>query len=190
AALAWSAAMVWAPRQIDPPLVMYSVLPLSLFTFKLAKLMHLYHVRVGANLRQTVAAAIAGLALTHTIGMAAVKGLVTRSEPFFPTQTEGTSSGLLPALAGAREEPLIMIGLLLSAWAVPYTGTKETAGPDRLAWIIVLLIQSVPYASSLIVSLASAFPLPARLLGTQYRPMAAPGTPPAVGAPKPPAHPG
>ena len=42
AALAWSAAMVLAPRQIDPPLVMYSVLPLSLFSFKLAKLVHLY----------------------------------------------------------------------------------------------------------------------------------------------------
>jgi hypothetical protein len=36
---------------------------------------------------------------------------------------------------------------------------------------VVLLIQSVPYASSLIVSLMSAFPLPARLLGTSYRPI-------------------
>jgi len=185
AALAWSAAMVWAPRQIDPPLVMYSVLPLSLFTFKLAKLMHLYKVRVGANLRQTIAAAIAGLALTHTIGTAAVKGLVTRSEPFFRTPKQGTSSGLLHALAAAREETLMMLALWLSAWAVSYTGTKQTAGPDRLAWIIVLLIQSVPYASSLIVSLISAFPLPARLLGTHYRPMAAQGATPAVRADKP-----
>jgi exo-beta-1,3-glucanase (GH17 family)/cellulose synthase/poly-beta-1,6-N-acetylglucosamine synthase-like glycosyltransferase len=185
AALAWSAAMVWAPGQIDPPLVMYSVLPLSLFTFKLAKLMHLYKVRVGANLRQTVAAAIAGLALTHTIGTAAVKGLVTKSEPFFRTPKQGTTSGLLHALAAAREETLMMLGLVLSAWAVAYTGTKQTAGPDRLAWIIVLLIQSVPYASSLIVSLTSAFPLPARLLGTHYRPLAAQGTAPAVHADKP-----
>jgi len=30
AALGWSVAMVWAPHQIEPPLVMYSVLPLSL----------------------------------------------------------------------------------------------------------------------------------------------------------------
>ena len=185
AALAWSAAMVWAPGQIDPPLVMYSVLPLSLFTFKLAKLMHLYRVRVGANLRQTVAAAIAGLALTHTIGMAAVKGLVTKSEPFFRTPKQGTTAGLLHALAAAREETLLMAGLLLSAWAVAHTGTKQTAGPDRLAWIIVLIIQSVPYASSLIVSLASAFPLPARLLGTHYRPMATQGAAPAVAAAKP-----
>ena len=63
----------------------------------------------------------------------------------------------------------MVIGLVLSAWGVAYTGTRETAGPDRLAWIVVLLIQSVPYVSSLIVSLVSAFPLPARWLGTSYR---------------------
>ncbi len=77
--------MVLAPHDIDPPLLMFSVLPLSLFTFKLVKIVHLYRTRVGANLRQTLAAALAGLALSHTIGVAVVKGLVTRSEPFFRT---------------------------------------------------------------------------------------------------------
>jgi hypothetical protein len=180
AALGWSAAMVWAPKHIDAPLVMYSVLPLSLFTFKLAKLVHLYRVRVGANVRQTLAAAIAGLALTHTIGKAAVKGLVTRSEPFFRTPKQVSASGVLHALAAAREETLMMAGLMLSAWAVAHFAPSEGPdryawGPDRLAWIVVLLVQSVPYASSLLVSLASAFPLPARLLGTHYRPIKASG---------------
>ena len=181
AALGWSVAMVWAPHQIEPPLVMYSVLPLSLFTFKLAKLVHLYHVRVGANVRQTVAAAIAGLALTHTIGKAAVKGLVTRSEPFFRTPKQVSTSGVLHALTAAREETLIMAGLMLSAWAVAHFAPSEgpdryaSWGPDRLAWIVVLLVQSVPYACSLLVSLASAFPLPARLLGTHYGPIKASG---------------
>src|SRR5580693_8963236 len=148
AALGWSAAMIWAPRQIDPPLVMYSVLPLSLFTFKLAKLAHLYRVRVGAGYRQTLAAAIAGLALTHTIGMAAVKGLLTKNEPFFRTPKGGSTAGLWHALAAAREETLMMAGLLLSAWAVAHTANAQNAGPDRLAWVVVLVIQSVPYASS------------------------------------------
>jgi exo-beta-1,3-glucanase (GH17 family)/cellulose synthase/poly-beta-1,6-N-acetylglucosamine synthase-like glycosyltransferase len=180
AALGWSAAMVWAPGKVDPPLVMYSVLPLSLFTFKLAKLVHLYRVRVGANLRQTVAAAIAGLGLTHTIGKAAVKGLVTHNEPFFRTPKQASASGVLRALGAAREETVMVAGLLLSAWAVAYTGTRELAGPDRLAWIVVLLVQSVPYASSLIVSLVSAFPLPARWLGTSYRQVT--GAPPQAQA--------
>src|SRR5579864_4781669 len=171
AALGWSAAMVWAPGRVDAPLVMYSVLPLSLFTFKIAKLFHLYRVRVGANLRQTLAAAVAGLALTHTIGTAAVKGVVTRSEPFFRTPKRRTSSGLLHALAAAREETLMMAGLLLSAWAVSHTALPQNAGPDHLAWVVVLVVQSVPYASSLVVSLMSAFRLPAGLLGTRYRPV-------------------
>jgi cellulose synthase/poly-beta-1,6-N-acetylglucosamine synthase-like glycosyltransferase len=180
AALGWSAAMVWAPKHIDAPLVMYSVLPLSLFTFKLAKLVHLYRVRVGANVRQTLAAAIAGLALTHTIGKAAVKGLVTRSEPFFRTPKQVSASGVLRALAAAREETLMMFGLTLSAWAVAHSGQtvgpdRLAWGPDRLAWVVVLLVQSVPYACSLLVSLASAFPLPARLLGTRYHRMTASG---------------
>jgi hypothetical protein len=172
AALAWSAAMVLAPHRIDPPLVVYSVLPLSLFTFKLAKLVHLYRVRVGANFRQTAAAAIAGLALTHTIGTAVVKGLFTNGEPFFRTPKTGRSQRLLQALGAAREEMLLMIGLWLSAWGVAHSH-GGTEGPDRLAWIIVLLIQSVPYASSLLVSLTSAFSFPARLLGTSYRTVAA-----------------
>ena len=178
AALGWSGAMVWAPARVDAPLVLYSVLPLSLFTFKLAKLVHLYHVRVGANLRQTIAAAVAGLALTHTIGRASVKGLLTKSEPFFRTPKKRRSSGLRQALAAAREETLMMIGLALSAWAVAYTALPQNAGPDHFAWIVVLLIQSVPYASSLVVSLMSAFPVPARLLGTSYRPMGRPGRQP------------
>jgi hypothetical protein len=146
--------------------------------------MHLYRVRVGANLRQTIAAAVAGLALTHTIGLASIKGLLTKSEPFFRTPKGGTTAGLWHALAAAREETLMMAGLLLSAWAVSRTSTPQNAGPDRMAWVIVLIIQSVPYASALIVSLASAFPLPARLLGTRYRTLNAPA--PAPGVVKPP----
>jgi exo-beta-1,3-glucanase (GH17 family)/cellulose synthase/poly-beta-1,6-N-acetylglucosamine synthase-like glycosyltransferase len=171
AALAWSAAMVSLPRQIDPPLLTYSVLPLSLFTFKLAKLVHLYRVRVGANFRQTAAAAIAGLALTHTIGFAVLKGLFTRGEPFFRTPKNADSARVMQALGAARSEIVMMLGLWLSAWGVSHSTTLQTRGPDRLAWIVVLLIQSVPYASSLIVSLASAFALPAHLLGRRgYRP--------------------
>src|ERR1700722_9114423 len=130
AALGWSAAMVLAPHRIDPPLVMYSVLPLSLFTFKLAKLVHLYRVRVGANLRQTIAAAVAGLALTHTIGRAVVKGLLTRGEPFFRTPKQSQSARLWQALAAAREETIQMVGLWLASWFVAHTPLQQ--GPDRV----------------------------------------------------------
>jgi hypothetical protein len=77
-AIAWSIAMIVsssdASTALDPPLLTFSVLPLTLFAFKLMKLIHLYVTRVGANLRQTIAAAVAGLALSHTIGLAAKAG--------------------------------------------------------------------------------------------------------------------
>src|SRR5262249_3791244 len=74
------------------------------------------------------------------------------------------------ALGAARSEILMMLGLWLSAWGVSHSTTSLTQGPDRFAWIVVLLIQSVPYASSVIVSWASAFALPAHLVGRRgYR---------------------
>jgi exo-beta-1,3-glucanase (GH17 family)/cellulose synthase/poly-beta-1,6-N-acetylglucosamine synthase-like glycosyltransferase len=163
AALGWSAAMVLAPGQVDPPLAMFAVLPLSLFTFKLAKLLHLYQARVGAGWRQTFAAAIAGLALSHTIGLAVVKGLFTRNEPFFRTPKQATRHRVRTALNAAREEAALMLALWLSAWGVAHTPQMDS--PDRLAWIVVLLIQSVPYAATILTSLVSAFSLPANLMG-------------------------
>ena len=61
----------------------------------------------------------------------------------------------------------MMVGLWLAAWFVDHL--PPPSGPDRFAWVVVLVIQSIPYVSSLLASLASAFPLPACLLGTGYR---------------------
>jgi len=163
AAVGWSIAMITRPERIDPPLMIFSVLPLSLFTFKLVKLVHLYTHRVGVGLRQTCAAALAGLGLAHTIGRAVLKGLVTRSEPFFRTPKRAGAHALAYAFAGAWEETVLMVALLGSAWAVHRIPTE---------WVIALTIQSIPYAAALIVSLASALKLPATLL--EHRPKATP----------------
>jgi exo-beta-1,3-glucanase (GH17 family)/cellulose synthase/poly-beta-1,6-N-acetylglucosamine synthase-like glycosyltransferase len=167
-ALVWSLLMwistlktPWFEFSVEPPLLTFSILPLMLFTFKLVKLLHLYVTRVGANLRQTVAAAAAGLALSHTIGMATLKGLVTRNEPFFRTPKLAKPHGFSAAFAAARTETILMLLLWLAAFSV----SKGLTSPDRVMWTIMLLIQSLPYLATLLVSLASAFPLPARWLG-------------------------
>jgi exo-beta-1,3-glucanase (GH17 family)/cellulose synthase/poly-beta-1,6-N-acetylglucosamine synthase-like glycosyltransferase len=169
AAVGWSIAMITRPERIDPPLMIFSVLPLSLFTFKLVKLVHLYTHRVGVGLRQTCAAAVAGLGLAHTIGRAVLKGLVTRSEPFFRTPKRAGKHALMLAFAGAWEETVLMVALLGSAWAVHRIPT-EISSPDRRVWVIALSIQSIPYAAALLVSLASSFNLPASLLEHRPRP--------------------
>jgi cellulose synthase/poly-beta-1,6-N-acetylglucosamine synthase-like glycosyltransferase len=163
AALGWSAAMILRPGKIDAPLMIYSMLPLSLFTFKLVKLVHLYTHRVGVNLRQTFAAAIAGLALAHTIGQATLKGLLTRSEPFFRTPKQGDRQRLLGAINAAREETLMMLALWAAAFSIRSI-PREIASPDTTVWMVALLIQSIPYAAALTVSIVSALQLPARVL--------------------------
>lgn len=186
AAIGWSIAMIAAPLAIDAPLMTFSVLPLSLFGFRIVKLLHLYRSQVGAGKRQTLAAAVAGLALAHTIGRAVLRGLATRGEPFFRTPKRAHRDALGAALAAAREETLMCVALLLAAAAVAVIPTAD--GPDRATWVLVLSVQAVPYACALLVSLASALDLPSRLVGTTYRgpaPPAAPVAAPSVGASPP-----
>jgi exo-beta-1,3-glucanase (GH17 family)/cellulose synthase/poly-beta-1,6-N-acetylglucosamine synthase-like glycosyltransferase len=173
-ALLWSLLMVNFPQKFDAPLAMFSVLPLSLFVFKLAKLMHLYRVRVGAGIRQTVAASIAGLGLAHTIGFAVLKGLLTDNEPFFRTPKNADTQSFLGTLAACREEALMACALLLSAWAVT-TGLSNGSddrlrmgSPDLRAWVLVMVVQSIPYLSAVIASIISALPIPGRVIGHGY----------------------
>ncbi|MFH1991900.1 MAG: glycosyltransferase [Pseudomonadota bacterium] len=163
-ALAWSAAMVWLPRKVDPPMMVFAALPLALFCFKVVKLMHLYTTRVGAGPRQTIAAALAGLALTHVIGLAVLWGFVRKNRGFFRTPKMADVQPLPNALAAAREEGLFMLSLWLAAYAVSWCTPMNS--PDAYLWIIMLLIQSVPYTASILVAVISGFPrIPAWLVG-------------------------
>jgi hypothetical protein len=167
--------MIVAPHRIDPPLVMFSVLPLSLFTFKLVKLAHLYISRVGANLRQTFAAALAGLALSHTIGRAVLTGLFTRNAPFIRTPKGSQPHALAGGFGAAKQEALFMVALLAVVYCLTHQFAvtadfslgipEELKGPDVSAWVAVLLIQSIPYAAAVVVSFISALAPPARWLG-------------------------
>jgi exo-beta-1,3-glucanase (GH17 family)/cellulose synthase/poly-beta-1,6-N-acetylglucosamine synthase-like glycosyltransferase len=178
-AILWTILMLHWPRSFDAPLAVFSVLPLSLFVFKLAKLMHLYRVRVGAGVRQTVAASIAGLGLAHTIGLATLKGLFTSGEPFFRTPKDARSQSIWGALSACREELLMAIALLLGAWTISHvlianpSLDRMRAGdsPDLRAWLLVMIVQSVPYVSAVLASLVSALPIPARWVGRGYVPV-------------------
>ncbi len=165
AAIAWSIAMIHYPLKFDPPLVILSGLPLSLFVFKMAKMFYLYRSRVKASLTQTLASAIAGLSLSHTIAKAILYGFVTRSIPFFRTPKIVRGRAVWNALQSAREEGLIMTALLSAAYVIFKRHDPETL--DVLVWIMVLLVQSIPYLAAVIMAVISAFArTPARLITT------------------------
>ncbi len=163
AALSWSVAMIHAPFRFEPPLIIISLIPISFFVFKLAKMIYVYQHRANATLLQTLAAALAGLSLTHTIAKAVLFGLVSKHLPFFRTPKKATGSTLGSALQAAREEGIVAIALLLAVHGL--LARHGTGSPDLIFWVMVLLIQSVPYLAAVLMSFISAGrDLPARLI--------------------------
>ncbi len=168
AALLWSVAMIIDPKHVDPPLVVFSLLPLALFVFKIGKMIYLYRTRVNATLVQTVAAAVAGLALSHTIAKAVLSGFVTRDKPFFRTPKMAGASALAGALASSSEEILMLAAMLCAASAIGFVQKMDTL--DMNLWVIVLVVQSLPYAATLFVAMISGFPrLPGRWMSWSPR---------------------
>ena len=124
---------------------------------------------------QTLAAGIAGLSLSHTIGSAMVAGLIRRDRPFFRTPKHARRHAFGEALSAAREEGILMLGLWFAAFAVgripDFDGDLPglVGSPDLSVWVAVLLIQSIPYAAAVFVSLVSAFDLPGARIGEAGR---------------------
>ena len=164
AALAWTTGMVVAPHLFEPPLMIFAVLPLALFGFKVLKLLTLYRRRVRATARQSVGAALAGLALSHTIARAMLTGLFTRKIGFFRTPKMANAPALLRALADASEEGLLCVAMWLGAWSALHV--QDATILDVRIWSLVLVVQSLPYVAAVLLSLISALrKLPARLVG-------------------------
>ncbi|MEA3641981.1 MAG: glycosyltransferase family 2 protein [Lamprobacter sp.] len=164
AALAWTIAMVAAPDQVTPPYLSIALVPLVLFGFKMIKSFVLYRRRVDATWRQAFAAGLAGLALSHTIARATWAGVFSGKLGFFRTPKLASSAAVLRALIDAREEALLMSAFLLGAFAV--LQRPDAFMMDVRVWAAVLLVQSLPYAAAVMVSLISALPqLPSGLVG-------------------------
>jgi exo-beta-1,3-glucanase (GH17 family)/cellulose synthase/poly-beta-1,6-N-acetylglucosamine synthase-like glycosyltransferase len=155
-AMAWSLAMIIAPRQVDPPLAELSLLPVTFFSFKAAKMLYLYQTRVRTSFLRTLAAGLAGLALSHTIAKAMFAGFFTRSLPFIRTPKWAASHALMRALGIVWQEALILAVLWGCAAGVYLRQTVSNM--DLHLWIFVLLVQSLPYLSAVVVSFISAFP--------------------------------
>jgi hypothetical protein len=92
----------------------------------------------------------------------------------------------LQGLAAAREEAFLMCGLWLAALAVAHIpqvdgdSTGLLGSPDLTVWVAVLLIQSVPYAAAVVVSIVACLNLPGGWIGEAGRQPAAPSTEPST----------
>jgi exo-beta-1,3-glucanase (GH17 family)/cellulose synthase/poly-beta-1,6-N-acetylglucosamine synthase-like glycosyltransferase len=157
----WAIGMAILPKYFGAPLYVLMLPPIGAFLFKLLHFLWLYTARVPCTFRQRLGAALAGTALTHTIAMGILRGLFTRSMPFLRTPKCESRSAAIKGLMMARSEALMMV-LLLFAVVVNYTfGNDQTE--ERLIRAALLLIQALPYAAALALSLFSVLPEGLRL---------------------------
>lgn len=180
AALVWTIAMVVSPERVMPPYMSIALVPLVLFGFKVLKSLVLYRRRVDATWRQSLAAGLAGLALSHTIARATWAGFISGKLGFFRTPKLASAPALIKAFADAREEGLLMAAFLIGAIAV--LQRPDAYMIDVRVWAAVLLVQATPYAAAVLLSTVSAIPqLPASLVGA-FREMREPRMRVAAGA--------
>jgi exo-beta-1,3-glucanase (GH17 family)/cellulose synthase/poly-beta-1,6-N-acetylglucosamine synthase-like glycosyltransferase len=154
--LAWSVGLIFDPVRFEFPIALFMLPSVALFVFKIVQILALYANRVPCGLADRVGAAVAGLALSHSIGKAVWKGLFTNRLPFLRTPKMKDAPALVQGLVMAREELTILLltwAALLGVGMGHHWATLET----RL-WCVVLLTQSLPYLASVGVSILAAMP--------------------------------
>ncbi|MBN2647304.1 MAG: glycosyltransferase [Thiotrichales bacterium] len=169
-AVFWTWLMIYDPIQFNAPDWKIALIPLIFFGFKIVKMLALYMGHVGAPFATAAAAALAGLSLSHTIARAVLSGLfIGRKMPFLRTPKMADSHNLWQAVLDAYEELLIALLLLASAGTLYYHFGFETL--EITLWISVLMVQTLPYLSALILSFISARPsLPGNWMRFKPRP--------------------
>ncbi len=157
--LAWSAGLILDPVRFEFPIVLFMLPSIGLFFFKIVQILALYKNRVPCGFADRLGAAVAGLALSHSIGKAVWKGLFSNSLPFLRTPKMKNAPALVQGLVMSREELVLLIltwGALLGVGFGHHWATPETK-----LWCVVLFTQSLPYLASVSVAILAAMPAPA-----------------------------
>ena len=157
AALYWSVGLLAWPKYFEFPIAAFLVPTIGMFAFKMLHSLWLYTARVPSSWSQRLGAAAAATALTHGIARAMLKGLYTSHAPFLRTPKAEDKPAMVRAVSAAREETLFLAALWIAALAV---GWRYGIGyPETRLWVAVLLVQSVPYAAALHLSLLNTRPV-------------------------------
>jgi cellulose synthase/poly-beta-1,6-N-acetylglucosamine synthase-like glycosyltransferase/exo-beta-1,3-glucanase (GH17 family) len=156
AGVVWSIGLLVFPKYFEFPPNAFMIPTLSVFAFKVAASLWLYEARVKCSFRDKIGAAVAGMALTHTVGRAIWQGMFTSGRPFVRTPKCEHQPAFMQAFLMAREE----IGLMLALWgaglAIIIVFGHENR--DAFMWSGLLVVQSLPYLAALITSLINSFP--------------------------------
>jgi len=152
----WISGMLIAPKHFGPPISVLIYPVFWMFAFKWLHFLSLYRARVGCSFVERMGAALAGMALTHTVARAVIQGIFTSQMPFLRTPKCKHRPAWIQAIAMAQEEALMAILLwFLAANLWIFYGSKD---PESGIWIAAVLVQSLPYLSAVSQSVLSVVP--------------------------------
>ncbi len=158
-AIGWSIAMLVAPSMFALPVATFAAPVVAYFVGRALLVPLLYSRNVPCAFIDVVGAAVAGMALSHSVARGVFAGLLRRGGVFEVTRKAGTPSASAPAATSistanaravdpVREHRWLLAGLIASGAML----TLVAGGIDRTlgAWLIVLAMQGVPYAMALL----------------------------------------
>ncbi len=164
AAMAWTLGFLFAPQWFGLPTALF-VVPLAVFFLARLVLGPLLYWRcVPCPPSGIAGAALAGMGLSHSIARGIIAGLTGRRAVFHVTRRVAAVAPTAPAakprvankyawLADVREEAALLLGLLA---CIATLAVHREPGDTALAmWMIVLGMQSLPYAAALACALRS-----------------------------------
>jgi exo-beta-1,3-glucanase (GH17 family)/cellulose synthase/poly-beta-1,6-N-acetylglucosamine synthase-like glycosyltransferase len=155
AAIVWSILLMF--KWVEFPPAVFLVPTLSVFIFKVVAGFWLYRARIKCGPLDRLRAAIAGMALSHSVARAVWQGIFTSGKPFFRTpKCDDERPAAVKAFLMAWEEILLLITLI--ACAVMVLMKFGTENQDALLWAGMLSVQTLPYWAALIVAATNARP--------------------------------
>jgi len=168
-ALSWTIGMIAKPKYFPLPLDLFIYPILGFFVFKAAFGIILYRVRVPCSWKDTIAASIASMGLSHAIARGIYIGLGKKHGEFVRTAKSRRLHKKPSAFTSVREELLLLIAIVLAIFGVLQVVEQVSAvlrhqqldlylaGTPLLThyiegklWVAILAAQAIPYVSALI----------------------------------------
>ena len=153
-AIVWTLGIWVFPSYVDVPMPALSAAAMALFATKLIKTLLLYPPKVKSGMRGAIYASVAGLALTHAVGKAMWAGLFTSGKPFLRTPKCEDSARFSQVLRVVWQETALL-ALLLAAM-VSMAFDRGFQDPAVTLWMVMLGVQSLPYAATFVTASVSA----------------------------------
>ena len=154
ASLVWTALMWASPANIDVPMPALSAAAMALFTVKCLKTLWLYPPKVGSGFKGAMMASVAGLSLTHAVGKAVWTGLFTSSKPFLRTPKCADPALFSQVLRVVWQETALLVLLIIAMVSMAFD--RGFQDPAVSLWMVMLGVQSLPYAATFFTATISA----------------------------------